>query len=336
MRIKIFLLSFFILPGSMLWACLNEDHISKHGRSFEDSTGWSMSFHKGHNKAEIEDYLKQLLGEKPVTEDEKRENRNSIAVSYIKLGRLDEAEAILNELLKKYPTNYSVVINLGTLYELQGKNSQALTYIKKGIALKPDSHWGSEWFHVKVLEFKLKNVPVDKIPGSNILDLRSVKGTSDQIAAQVGYQLEERIPFTPAPDMMMAKMLQEYGDFLADSLSIKNAYIIYEIGMDYDREGVLQLSAKRDALKPYFKKYGETIPVTGKYYLDNIISAIEEKGGETFMSLLEKGVDRIQDEIKEREERRKRKLYIVIGAVILLSIGGYVLYRRAKRKGEYS
>src|SRR5258705_12630502 len=94
----------------------------------------------------------------------------------------------------------------------------------------------------------------------NILDIYKISGKNEVVAEEVRYQLTERIPFTPAPNSTMAKVLQEYGDFLADSVSIKEAYIIYEIGMDYDKENILKLGEKKEALKPYFKKYHEADP----------------------------------------------------------------------------
>jgi tetratricopeptide (TPR) repeat protein len=287
---------------------------------------------KSHNKDELDLALKNLLSEKTETEDEIRSNKNSIAVTYIKLGRLEEAENILSELLKKYPKNYSIVINLGTLYELQGKNAKALEYIKKALTIDPDSHSGSEWFHVKILEYKLKNISDDKISSQNILGLYSMKESATTIAYEVCYQLKERVPFTPAPNLLLAKVMQELGDFLADSVSIEAAYVIYETGMDYDRANVLKLAEKRDALIPYFKKYKEKIPRTRNYYVDAALQIIDNVKTADVVSVLDKGLDYLKEQEKRKEAERKQNQYLFFaGTGLCALLAGIFFYRRKKQ-----
>lgn len=332
---KTFVALVFVISASCCFACLNEYHVSKYGKESVDAFALvNISFHKQQNKPEIEERLADLLKEVPKTEQDILENQNDIAVCYIRLGRLDEADKILAALLKKHPTDYSVVVNLGTLYELQGKNQKALDYIRKAIAINPDSHDGSEWFHIRVLEFKLKNVPGNTIVGRDILNLRSLKGSNTDIANQVRYQLEERIPFTPSPNLMMAKILQEYGDYLADSITIRGAYVIYEIGMDYDKDGVLKLAERRDALKPYFKKYGEAIPVTGDHYLDKYITEIDNNKATIASSIIKKGFDYFNGEEDRREEEKQRKYWLLGGLGLAALILGIFFYRRKKQNPE--
>jgi tetratricopeptide (TPR) repeat protein len=330
---KYILLVCLVLLSNVSNACLNEEHVTKSGKSTVDAfTLGDLRLYKNHNKAELELAIKNLLSEKPVTEENILSTQNSIAVVYIKLGKLAEAEAILLELLKKHPKNYSVTINLGTLYELQGKNSKALEFIKKAVAINPESHSGSEWFHIKILEYKLKNIADNKIAGENILDLYSIKKPATEIAYDVSYQLHERIPFTPAPNLLMAKVMQELGDYLADSVSIKGAYVIYETGMDYDRDNILKLAEKRDALKPYFKKYKEKIPYTRNYYLDAAISAVDNNKETIVTSVLEKGFDFFKEqEEKRRQEERQKRYFIFGGAGLLAILAGLFFYRRRSR-----
>lgn len=330
---KYILLVCLVLLSNISNACLNEEHVTKSGKSTVDAfTLGDLRLYKNHNKAELELAIKNLLSEKPVTEEDILSTQNSIAVVYIKLGKLAEAEAILLELLKKHSKNYSVTINLGTLYELQGKNSKALEFIKKAVAINPESHSGSEWFHIKILEYKLKNIPDNKIAGENILNLYGIKKPATEIAYDVSYQLQERIPFTPAPNLLMAKVMQELGDYLADSVSIKGAYVIYETGMDYDRDNILKLAEKRDALKPYFKKYKEKIPYTGNYYLDAAISAVDNNKEAIVTSVLEKGFDFFKEQEEKRRQEERQKQYFIFGGIGLVAIlAGLFFYRRRSR-----
>jgi tetratricopeptide (TPR) repeat protein len=326
---KIIVTAFLSILCLTSFACLNENHVTKSGRQTMDLFSLKdIVLYKLFDETAI----KNLLAEKPSNEEEILSTQNSIAVNLIKLRRLDEAEKILDVLYRNHPEDYSVTVNLGTLYELQGKNKKALEYIKKAIALNSNSHNGSEWFHIKVLEFKLKNIPTNQISSQNILGISSLKNKdANEIGYNINYQLRESIPFTPTPNIMMAKILQEYGDFLADSISIKGAYVIYEIAMDYDKDNVLNLAKKRDDLKPYFKKYKETLPLTNNYYADHIINEIDNNKIEIATSLLDKGLNYF----KEKEEERKRKalfknILIASGIGICAIFAFLFLMRRRK------
>jgi tetratricopeptide (TPR) repeat protein len=83
------------------------------------------------------------------------DNRNNLAVALIHLGDVKNAIAILEELETKTPGQYVTAANLGTAYELNGENQKALDWIKQGINRKSESHYGTEWLHVKILETKL-------------------------------------------------------------------------------------------------------------------------------------------------------------------------------------
>lgn len=331
---KAFFLSLFLFTAFACVACLNEHHVTKYGK--ESIDGFYLHetyFYKQHNKAELEEYIKNLQSEKPETTEDILTNKNSIAVSLIKLGRLNEAEKILDSLYKKHPDDYSVTINLGTLYELQGKDKKALEYIKQAMTINPESHGGSEWFHIRVLEFKLKNVPANKIPETDILKISSLKKESHDIAGDIRYQLEERIPFTPAPNLMMAKILDEYASFLADSVSIKGSYIMYGIAMDYDRNDVLKLKQKQEALKPLFKKYKEKLPVTGNYYLDRVIETATKNSGTIVTSLLDKGLNYFKEQEEERKKAERQKQYLIWGGVGLFVLaGGVFIYKKNKQR----
>lgn len=324
-----------ILLPAIVFACLNEDHVTKTGKHTGDYfTLGELAFFKTQDTVSLKKELQKLLEEKPVKEEDIVSVQNDIAVKLIKLGRLQEAEKILTALYKKNPNKYSVTINLGTLYELQGKNAAALDLIKKAIAIDPESHNGSEWFHVKILEYKLKNIPDSKIADQLILNLSSVRKRAGDVAGNVTYQLQERIPFTPAPNLLMAKILQEFGDYLADSLSISGAYVMYDMGMDYDRTGVLNLQAKRDELKPYFNRYKLEIPRTGVYYLDRVITEIDNNKTAIVTSLLDKGLNYYKElEEKERRREQQRRLFIYggIGTAALLVLLLFFILRRKKQ-----
>ena len=322
---KALLFALLLMASMATLACLNEHHVSKSGKT--DTYEFALRgthFNKKHSKNELELYIRNLEARNTANPQEIFEKKNSIAVALIRLNRLKEAEEILNQLYKEQPNDYSVLANLGTLYELQGKNEQALKFIRQAMITNPESHGRSEWFHVKVLEFKLKNIPEAQIPASNILQIRAQKTPASWLAGQVSYQLQERIPFTPAPNLAMAKILDEYAGFLADSVSISAAYLMYDIATDYDRNNLLKIKEKKVALLPYLKKYKAEIPRTRDYYADPLDAAGK--------STLPGGIaDPVLN--KGKQQVFKNKIsgnYILPGIGSLIAVAGIFLYRRRK------
>jgi hypothetical protein len=159
------------------------------------------------------------------------------------------------------------------LYELNGFNREALDLIKKAIVINPESHDGSEWVHVKVLEAKLKlEKDKDWLSKNKVLNLNieniektfangavpedSILSKSIDSLYHIQYQLQERIPFTPVPDLLMANILSETGELFAKEKSVIGGYVYYHIGLKYDpqdhynfRKKIIELRASIQKLK---------------------------------------------------------------------------------------
>ncbi len=324
----------FIFFSFTCFACLNEEHVSKNGKPTVDVVSLAnLRFYKHQDIVNIEKEIQDLLYLKPDNDVDKNQIQNDIAVKLIKIGKYAEAEKILNTLLQTNENKYSYLINLGTLYELQGKNKQALAFIKKAVAINNESHDGSEWFHIKILEFKLQPFSKDNILAKSVLNIKALKIDSYDISNQISYQLSERIPFTPAPDLLMAKVLQEYGDFLADSISIKAAYLIYEMGMDYDKENIFHFKDKRDALIPYFKKYNQVIPVLNDHYLDPIIQMVKDNSVKIGTTIIQGGLDYYNKLEEERKAKERFRKYLIAGSIFsFCTIFFFIIWKRNKRK----
>ena len=116
----------------------------------------------------------------------------------------------------------------------------------------------------------------------------------------------------------MAKVLDEYALFLADSVSISGAYLMYEIASDYDRANVLQVKEKKEALKPYFKKYKESFPVTANYYTDPPTDAGNHTGND----------EEINPAPAPPKAAPNRQRYLWAVAAVLVIIGVVLLAKR--------
>lgn len=180
------------------------------------------------------------------------ENRNNLAVSLIHLGRVKEAIPILEELERKHPGKYFTAANLGTAYELSGDNQKAMDWIKEGVNRNKDSHFGTEWLHVKILEAKLA---MEKDPDwfrkHSVLgaDFRARENTrqpqrlaTDHLGQQKSlaeteealiYQLHERLEFVKPPDPIVADLLFDLGNVLALTRTEEHAKAIHELALSY-------------------------------------------------------------------------------------------------------
>lgn len=118
------------------------------------------------------------------------------------------------------PGRYSTASNLGTLYELMGQNEKAYKWIKKSIEINPESHEGSEWLHLKILEAKIKNLK--DVSGQFLINTNF--GTSsepktklskkeiDDLAQSIYYQVNERMSFIEPKDKVISILLFELGN----------------------------------------------------------------------------------------------------------------------------
>jgi hypothetical protein len=129
-------------------------------------------------------------------------------------------------------------------------------------------------------------------------------------------------------------VLQEYGDYLADSISIKAAYLIYDLGKEYDFNNYYNFSTKIDSLLPYFKKYDEAIPVLNNHYLDPIIKHVKDSSIQIATTLLDKGINYFKEREEEKKQKKKMKTIFFIGAFLLglLLIGLFLWKKKNKEK----
>jgi tetratricopeptide (TPR) repeat protein len=184
---------------------------------------------------------KQYLEQKIKTDSNFRLLSN-LAVIELKLGDLKEGLFKLEQLYKQHPEEYNIVGNLGTAYELTGNIPLAIEFLEKAIALNPNSHYGSEWIHLKILQEKAKAVPqfqnVIQLNNENNFArwLYSNSPTADklkELKKQLFYQLKERISFVPAQDAAVGQLLKDLGDIEQKSGDKNIAKQYYDKAIEY-------------------------------------------------------------------------------------------------------
>lgn len=177
-------------------------------------------------------------------------NLNNLAAVLIRLGRLPEAVKLLQFLETKHPGHYETAANVGTAYELLGRNEDALKWILEGMKRNKDDHYGTEWLHAHILKAKLGQIP-KPAPGRSILNLdfgndamprrptRFPVGNAGEVlslfevAQGVRYQLFERIDFVGAPDPIVAGLLLDWANLELLAGTVESADVLYDAALRY-------------------------------------------------------------------------------------------------------
>ncbi|RYY63738.1 MAG: tetratricopeptide repeat protein, partial [Chitinophagaceae bacterium] len=146
--------------------------------------------------------------------------RSDMGVLLILQKKYTEARDLYLDLERRKPGRYSTASNLGTVYELLGKNDSALLWIRRAVAIDPKSHKGSEWIHVNILEAKAAGNTnpsttelLDADLGRDAKPRWTVAGrTPWTLDEAIFYQLNERMSFIAPPDPIIGRLLFELGN----------------------------------------------------------------------------------------------------------------------------
>ena len=179
--------------------------------------------------------------------------------------KYDEALKLYLGIERIKPNRYSTASNLGTLYELMGENQKAYEWIKKGIQINPESHNGSEWLHLRILETKIKNLT--DVSGQFLINTnfgdkaepksKLSKAEIDKLAKEIYYQVNERITFIKPQDKIISILLFELGNLVRLKGEPENAERIYVLAREYGFQGELlnaRIKSIYESKAQYFAK----------------------------------------------------------------------------------
>jgi tetratricopeptide (TPR) repeat protein len=191
------------------------------------------------------------------------------AVALLRAGEYVQGCYILQKLAVEHGDEYIIAANLGTAYELTGDVPNALEWIRKGNQINPESHNGTEWLHVKILEAKLqaaqdkdwfaKNTTLGldfgkeakpEQPNNTIRDNQQKELSLQDIRKALEYQLHERTQFIQDDDPQMSELFLTLGNILALQGEPLKAYEVFRIAQDYAPITTPLLEAKITAYHP--------------------------------------------------------------------------------------
>ncbi|MBN9415196.1 MAG: tetratricopeptide repeat protein [Candidatus Eremiobacteraeota bacterium] len=229
MRRSIFLLVLLSFP---VLACLNLTEKNLDGKDVRVDAPLTiepeLSFETVDWKSKLARLDERLSIINPNTEVG-RESRNDRGVCLAHLGRAKEALSLFQKLEQEEPGTYRTAANLGTCYELCGQDQEALHWIQVGMKLFPQSHEGTEWLHVKILQAKIAIAKdPDWLKSHSVLgydfgpELRpqfpkelADQASRERVRKALRYQLQERIPLVGPPDPVVGDLLFDLANLCA-------------------------------------------------------------------------------------------------------------------------
>ena len=128
---------------------------------------------------------------------------------------------------------------------MSGNNAEALHWIKEGIRRNPDSHKGTEWLHVNILEAKIaQQKDADYFKRHSVLELQPqtlgakiILGkrefSADEVGRAIQYQLQERLQFVKPPDPAVASLLFDYAAIEAATKTLEPAEDFLRMAVEY-------------------------------------------------------------------------------------------------------
>jgi tetratricopeptide (TPR) repeat protein len=194
------------------------------------------------HKIEKFNYAKKVLELKKKYEQTKKVNFLSDAgIVLILQAKYQEAKELYLRIDRLEPRRYATASNLGTVYELLGDNQNAIVWIKKAIEINPQSHHGSEWLHVKILEAKINgdqsissdflintNFGMNPMPENNMSQEQLI-----QLRDALFFQLNERVTFIKPPDKIIANLMFDLANANYFLGLRRDAVAIYEKAREY-------------------------------------------------------------------------------------------------------
>lgn len=247
-------------------ACINE-----YGTSISGTAQLRSGGPRRHVPVSIpidrDHYRKQVASLSPrLADSPSHQELSDLAVAYLYLGEPGRAIELLVQAESQRPNEYVIASNLGTAYELAGRNVEALKWIEEGIRLNSGSHEGSEWIHANLLRAKIEMADDPEwIRSNSVTGLHFGNGpipdfdvslsrpncpeSPEVIALHLEHQLVERRKFIPGPDPIVASLMFDLANATVLSETVEDAMPIYLAARDLGYHDSALLDKRIVALK---------------------------------------------------------------------------------------
>ena len=240
---KALLLLYFFASINTSFACINEYGTLLSGEVvFSEANSGKLWIGK-IDSLELKARSEKLLAN--YKRSDSIEYYSDYAAALMYLGQYQEAKLIYQEIEASFPDLYTTASNLGTVYELLGKPDSALFWIKRSVELNPNSHFGSEWIHLKILEFKLSGSSdfSKSILGLNFGNAKTPSNPMgynlEELKTHIWHQLRERLRFIRSPNKIVGNIYFDLGNTIAQEINVQTALESYAAAKEFGFESKL-------------------------------------------------------------------------------------------------
>ena len=240
---------------ALTFACLwdsdtIQDEIQARPSLFELVTGHLPH----HGKAYYEARVDRLEPKR----DRSREETNDLAVALIRLGRFDEARALLQAQLEKEPDRYITLSNLGVLHKKKGDYVRAADYIHQALAIKPEGHMGLGDWYEKALAWRAQRETETSPPIENFLgdNYDKQKPSIEGSLPLTGERKEqfEKLQNLLRNDQGFADGFLVMGDFLVTSGDLHLGMICYYRSLQLNHPNPVMVKRRIDNIRVHWGK----------------------------------------------------------------------------------
>ncbi len=214
-------------------ACINEYRTKLDGSMQSMDRGGGIVYFRAFNHSELVSDSSFLWNGYLKKEKDSIQLLSDYAATLVYLTHYDKAKSIYFYIEEVSPNLYTTASNLGTTYELLGMPDSALYWIKKSMQLNPQSHHGSEWVHVKILEAQINGTTENEASilrldfGRNIIPENIHQYNLQDLSWDIEHQLSERLKFVNAPNKTVGNIYFDYGNILALRTNLESALESY-------------------------------------------------------------------------------------------------------------
>ncbi|MCK7589995.1 tetratricopeptide repeat protein [Subsaxibacter sp. CAU 1640] len=228
---KNFILIFFLIIHVIGYSCINEYRTKLNGSKHYVNV--TFDYHSSNfelDTLKLRRESENLL--KKYQETDSIEFYSDYGAKLIYLKEYSKALTIYKQIEQIQPNLYTTASNVGTLYELLGQPEKALKWIKKSIELNPDSHHGSEWIHIKILEHKLNTNKHTSVLGLDFgRDSKPININNydlNELLRHLNYQISERLNFIQPKNEIIGELYYDLGNVQALTDYLENAINCYK------------------------------------------------------------------------------------------------------------
>ncbi len=229
------------------------------------------TFDKAYWQAQLKSLAPSIKAKHP-----KFEHTNLYASALVFTGKPKQAIKVLLQQEKLHPNRYETATNLGAAYELSGDIPQATRWIARGLQLNPESHHGTEWLHLAILNAKAATKKDRRwLETNGILDqeLDLAQPASRQRAKHaLVIQLSERLQFIKADDPFVADLFYTLGSIYDAENRPQDAQPFYDRSLEFHtlrRDSI----ASAQAATQLKAEHNELVTLAGEILTELLLSS---------------------------------------------------------------